>query len=224
MVGVTDLTKTYSGAVALDEVSVEWDAGLHCVAGPNGSGKTTLMRVLAGLTRPDSGTIETPDSLGYAFQSPNVYPDLTVAENLDVFESLTGGRSEWRESLVERLRLGPERERKATNLSGGFKKKLDLALALLKEPDALVLDEPLADLDPATRRRFISVATEYADENCVLACTHNLGAFRDEYETLTVLVDGEIWRRQSRCDLEAGPADAYEQLLDDVESGRGNRF
>jgi ABC-2 type transport system ATP-binding protein len=224
MLGVTDITKTYGRSVALDDVTVAWDTGLHCVAGPNGSGKTTLMRVLAGLTRPDEGTVETPDSLGYAFQTPNVYPDLTVDENLDVFESLTGGRSEWRTEVVDRLRLAPERDRKACNLSGGFTKKLDLALALLKQPDALVLDEPLADLDPATRRRLVSVATEYADEHCVLACTHHLAAFRDEYETLTVLVDGEIRRRQSRRDADAGPADAYEQLLDDVESNRGNGF
>ncbi|MFB6269723.1 MAG: ATP-binding cassette domain-containing protein [Halobacterium sp.] len=224
MLGVTDLTKTYGDSVALDGVTVEWGDGLHCVAGPNGSGKTTLMRVLAGLTRPDSGTVETPDSLGYAFQSPNVYPDLTVDENLDVFESLTGGRREWRETLVDRLRLGPERDRTAANLSGGFKKKLDLALALLKEPEALILDEPLADLDPATRRRLVSVATEYADDNCVLACTHNLGAFADDYETLTVLVDGEIRRRQSRGDADSGPAATYEDLLDDVEPGRGNGF
>lgn len=224
MVGVTDLTKTYGDTVALDGVSVEWGDGLHCVAGPNGSGKTTLMRVLAGLTRPDSGTVAAPDSLGYAFQTPNLYPDLTVSENLDVFESLTGGRPGWRETLVDRLRLGPERDRTARNLSGGFRKKLDLALALLKEPDALVLDEPLADLDPATRRRLVAVATEYADENCVLACTHHLAAFRESYATLTVLVDGEIGRRQSRVDADAGPAVAYERLLDDVGPSRGNGF
>jgi ABC-2 type transport system ATP-binding protein len=224
MVGVRNLTKTYGDTVALDDVTVEWGDGLHCIAGPNGSGKTTLMRVLAGLTRPDAGSIHTPDSLGYAFQEPNIYPDLTVSENLDVFQSLTGGRAAWRETLVERLRLGPERDRKATNLSGGFKKKLDLALALLREPEALILDEPLADLDPATRRRLVAVATSYADDNCVLACTHNLGAFRDEYETLTVVVDATIHRRQTRSELESGPGAAYEAVLDEAGPQRGNGF
>jgi ABC-2 type transport system ATP-binding protein len=216
MIRATDVTKTYDGTTALDGVSVDFDEGLHCIAGPNGSGKTTLMRVLAALTRPDDGTVERPDSLGYAFQVPNVYPDLTVRENLDVFQSLTGAGGEWREELVDRLRLAPELDREARNLSGGFRKKLDLALALLKEPAVLVLDEPLADLDPATRRRLVVVATEYAEDHCVLACTHNLEAFADAYETLTVLVDGEVYCREPATDVEAGPAETYQRLLTDI--------
>lgn len=224
MLGVTDLTKTYGDTVALDDVTVEWSDGLHCVAGPNGSGKTTLMRVLAGLTRPDSGTVEAPDSLGYAFQEPNVYPDLTVRENLDVFQSLTGGRTAWRETLLDQLRLGPELDRNASDLSGGFKKKLDLALALLKEPQALILDEPLADLDPASRRRLVAVASEYAQDNCVLACTHNLAAFRESDPTLTVLVDGEVRHSPSHGEDGVAPAATYDQLLDEIGPSRGNGF
>lgn len=216
MIRATDITKTYDGTTALDGVSVKFGEGLHCIAGPNGSGKTTLLRVLAGLTRPDDGSIERSNSLGYAFQVPNVYPDLTVRENLDVFESLTGADSEWCDELVERLHLTPELDRAARNLSGGFRKKLDLALALLKEPAVLVLDEPLADLDPATRRRLVVVATEYAEDHSVLACTHNLEAFGDAYETLTVLVDGEVYFRGSDGDIERGPAEAYRELLAEI--------
>jgi ABC-2 type transport system ATP-binding protein len=224
MLEARNLRKTYDGTTALDGVSLEFGDGLHCVAGPNGSGKTTLMRLLAGLTRPDAGSVSAPDSLGYAFQVPNVYPELTVRENLDVFASPTGASASWRETLVSRLRLGPERDRAASDLSGGFRKKLDLALALLKRPDALVLDEPLADLDPATRRRLVAVATEYADNHCVVACTHNLAAFRDEYETLTVLVDGRVKREWTREGLPTGPATAYDGLLSDLQSQRGNGF
>lgn len=224
MLEARNLRKTYDGTAALDDVSVEFGEGLHCVAGPNGSGKTTLMRLFAGLTRPNSGTISTPHSLGYAFQVPNVYPELTVRENLDVFASLTGASASWRQTLVSRLRLGPERDRAASDLSGGFRKKLDLALALLKRPDALILDEPLADLDPATRRRLVAVASEYADDHCVLACTHNLDAFRDEYETLTVLVDGRVQREWTREGLTADPATAYDGLLAELQSQRGNGF
>ena len=218
MIETTDLAKTYGGTTALGGVSLEFDAGLHCLAGPNGSGKTTLMRAVAGLTRPTSGRVWTPESLGYAFQQPNVYPDLTVRENLDVFQSLTDAEDAWRTSLVERLRLVPERDRTANALSGGFRKKLDLALALLKRPDVLLLDEPLADLDPATRRRLVAVATEYADdEHCVLVSTHHLEAFSEEYDSLTVLVDGYVSYQQRRADADRGPSAVYEQLLDDVE-------
>lgn len=224
MLDATGVTKTYDGTTALDDVSVSFDAGLHCVAGPNGSGKTTLMRVFADLTRPDTGTVSTPESLGYAFQVPNVYPDLTVDENLDVFASLTGANDAWRERVVERLRLGPERDRVARNLSGGFRKKLDLALALLKRPDALILDEPLADLDPATKRRLVAVAAEYADDHCVVACTHDLAAFADDYETLTVLVDGAVRGEWTRAELDAEPGAAYEELLVEQTPDWGNGF
>jgi ABC-2 type transport system ATP-binding protein len=224
MLGVTDLTKTYGDATALDGVTVSFDDGLHCIAGPNGSGKTTLLRVLAGLTRPDSGAVEAPASLGYAFQVPNVYPDLTVAENLDVFQSLTGADGDWRERLVAELRLAPERNRVASDLSGGFRRKLDLALALLKRPDALLLDEPLADLDPATRRRLVAVATEYASDHAVVTCTHHLDAFADGYDSLTVVVDGHVEREWRREDAPTGPAAAYEDVLDAVEPQRGNGF
>jgi len=216
MLEANGVTKTYDGTTALDDVSVAFGEGLHCIAGPNGSGKTTLMRVFAGLTRPDAGSVSAPDSLGYAFQVPNVYPDLTVDENLDVFASLVGADDAWRERLVERLRLGPERTRAASDLSGGYRKKLDLALALLKRPDALVLDEPLADLDPATSRRLVAVATAYAEDHCVLACTHNLGAFADDYETLTVLVDGAVRGEWDREEVGDSPASAYDDLLADA--------
>jgi ABC-2 type transport system ATP-binding protein len=218
MLELTNLTKTYGGTTAVGGVSLDFDAGLHCLAGPNGSGKTTLLRAVAGLTRPDAGVVDAPESLGYAFQEPNVYPDLTVRENLDVFQSLTGADDAWRETLVERLRLAPERDREANALSGGFRKKLDLALALLKRPDLLLLDEPLADLDPATRRRLVAVATEYADDDhCVLVSTHHLEAFSEQYDSLTVLVDGYVSVQQRRSDADTEPSAVYADLLDDVE-------
>jgi len=224
VLGATDLTKTYGGATALDEVSVSWGEGLHCLAGPNGSGKTTLLRVLAGLTRADGGSVSTPESVGVAFQTPNVYPDLTVAENLDVFGALAGAEDDWRATLVERLRLDPVVGRTASELSGGFRKKIDLALALLKRPDALLLDEPLTDLDPATRRRLVDTAVRYSDDHAVVASTHRLDAFADDYATLTVVVDGRVAGTWDRADAPAGPAAVYERTLDGRGSERGNGF
>jgi ABC-2 type transport system ATP-binding protein len=224
MLGVTHLTKTYGDATALDDVTVSFGEGLHCLAGPNGSGKTTLFRVLAGLTRPDSGSVIAPASLGCAFQTPSVYPDLTVAENLDAFASLTGADGGWRAHLVEELGLASERDRAASALSGGYRRKLDLALALLKQPDALLLDEPLADLDPATRRQLVAVATDYAADHAVLASTHHLDAFAADYDSLTVVADGRVEASWPRADAPDGPAVAYERALDAAERRRGNGF
>ncbi|QRY25739.1 ABC transporter ATP-binding protein [Halobacterium sp. BOL4-2] len=214
MITATDLTKTYGETTALAAVSVAWDEGLHCLAGPNGSGKTTLLRVLAGLTRHDSGSVTVPESLGVAFQTPNVYVDLTVAENLDVFGALAGATDEWRASLVDQLRLDPVAGRTAGALSGGFQKKLDLALALLKRPDALLLDEPLADLDPATRRRLVDTVTRYSAEHTVVASTHHLDAFADDYATLTVVRDGRLLDSWDRPAAPNDPGSVYNRLLD----------
>lgn len=253
MLGVTDLAKTYGRATtALDGVTVSWGDGLHCVAGPNGSGKTTLLRVLAGLTRPNAGKVTAPASVGVAFQAPNVYDGLTVAENLDVFGSLAdagGGDDsvdgEWRERVVGDLGLAPVRDRRAAALSGGYRRKLDLALALQKRPDALLLDEPLADLDPGTRRSLVDAAASYAAAgHSVVVSTHHVAAFTDVCETLTVLADGHVatrWHRERGSgggdhDNDNGsvaddPVEAYERAVDGDpaagaagDSGRGNGF
>jgi ABC-2 type transport system ATP-binding protein len=217
-VTVDRVSKRYGTVCALDDVSLSLDPGtVHALAGPNGSGKTTLLRIVAGLTRPTEGAVRVPDArLGYAFQRPNVYPDLTVAENVDVFGRMADARPAWRETVVERLRLDAVAHRPAADLSDGFAKKLDLALALLKEPDLLLLDEPLADIDDATERRLLALLADYRSaDRLVLLSSHNLGAVADLLDRLTVLVDGRVVRDEWTADLDATAVDAYAAALDD---------
>jgi len=213
-----NVTKTYGDVVALDGVSVGFDPGtVHALAGPNGSGKTTALRLLAGLTRPSAGTVERPNAPGYAFQQPNVYPGLTVRENLDVFAAMVDADPAWRAELIERLRLAPARERLAAELSDGYRKKLDLTLALLKEPDILLLDEPLADLDDLTVSHLVALLADYrSDERTVVVSSHRLNRLSPLLDRMSVVFDGEVVSDMSG---DFDPSDAYAAAVADADTG-----
>lgn len=193
---LTDVTKTYGDTTALDDVSVTIPRGeFHCVVGPNGSGKTTLFNILLGLTRPTTGTVHVPDdAVNCGFQQPRVYPSLTVQENLDVFAALTGCPSDdWLATIIDGLGLDRVRDRVAGELSGGYAKALDLALALVNQPRFLLLDEPLADLDDVTKAELLTFLTDYqTDDRTVFVSTHNVSAFTDAVTRLTILDHGQI--------------------------------
>ncbi len=190
-------SKRYGAVTALSEVSVAVAPGrFHGLVGPNGSGKTTLFHLLSGLARPTDGRIDRPDAaVGVGFQRPRFYPDLTVRENLSVFRSFAADPPpvEWTDRLLEELRLDPAAGRTAGDLSGGFRTKLDLALAMVKRPRYLLLDEPLTDVDDLSRRRIVSFLADYpGEERSVVVSTHNVEAFADAVDRLTVLVDGTV--------------------------------
>ena len=191
------VTKRYGSVTALSDVSLTVSPGrLHGLVGPNGSGKTTLFHVLSGLARPTDGRVVSPAaSVGVGFQTPRFYPDLTVRENLRVFRSFAADPppAAWTETLLSELRLEPAAHRLAADLSGGFRTKLDLALAMVKRPTFLLLDEPLADVDDHSRRRIVSFLSGYPGEDrCVVVSTHTLEAFADALDRVTVLVDGRV--------------------------------
>ncbi|SEH16364.1 ABC-2 type transport system ATP-binding protein [Natronorubrum sediminis] len=195
---LVDVTKRYGDTTALEDLSVAIHPGtFHGLIGPNGSGKTTLFAILAGLTRPSSGRVSVPEdaTVGYSFQEPRFYPALTVRENLEVFRGFADDPppDSWLETLLEELRLEPVADRRADELSGGFRTKLDLGLALIKRPQFLLLDEPLADVDDYSRRRITSFLEEYrADGRTVVVSTHNVASFAEQFDRLTVVVDGEL--------------------------------
>lgn len=195
MIELDGVRKEYGDVVAVRDVSLSVGGGqFHCLVGPNGSGKTTVFRLLLGLARPTAGTLSVPDgAVGCGFQQPNFYPDLTVRENLTVFASLVGspGR-EWRETVVDELRLRRAMDRPAHDLSGGFARKLDLALALLKRPDYLLLDEPLAGLDDVSKERLLDFLSAYAGDATVLVSTHHVRDFEPHIDRLTVMYEGGV--------------------------------
>lgn len=195
-IDLVDVRKRYGSVVAVDDVSLTLRTGeIHALVGPNGAGKTTLLRTVLGLTPPTAGAVSVPEgvTLGCAFQRPSFYGSLTVAENLDVFGSFVDADASWVAALTDRLGLDVARSRMADDLSGGFSRKLDLALAAANEPTFLLLDEPLGDLDHVTQRRLRGFLADYRDAGGgVVVSTHDLGAFGDAVDRVTVVTDGRV--------------------------------
>ena len=155
--------------VALDEVTVPADPGsMTVVVGGDGAGKSTSLQVLAGLLEPDSGTARRParNHIGYVPATAGLYADLTVQENIDFTADAYRLRGTERTSradrLLERIGLTGARGRLGGQLSGGMRRKLAVALALLHSPEMLVIDEPTTGVDPVSRTelwRLIAGAT-----------------------------------------------------------------
>ncbi|GAA0510317.1 ABC-2 type transport system ATP-binding protein [Halorubrum aquaticum] len=194
-----DVSKRFGPVTALDGIDCRFDrGGIHGVVGPNGSGKTTLFEVLLRLRRPTSGTVTAPPpaAIGYSFQEPQFYPNLTAGENLSVFTRLHGDVDpEWRRSVTERLRLDRVRHQRAAALSGGFRKKLDVAIAFVSRPELLVLDEPLAGIDRLSRERVIELIVEHAQGGgTVLVSSHDREHVDPILDSSLALYDGRVGR------------------------------
>jgi ABC-2 type transport system ATP-binding protein len=167
------LGKRYGRRRALSDCTLTVPAGrVAGLVGPNGAGKTTLLHLAAGLLTPTSGTIsvlgappaDSPRQLGrvgFVAQGTPVYCELPVADHLRMGQALNPG---WDGGLASRRieQLGLDPRQRAGRLSGGQRAQLALTLALAKRPDLLILDEPVASLDPLARREFLQAVTELA--------------------------------------------------------------
>jgi len=182
------LTKIFGGKVILYNFSLGVRKGeIFGLLGPNGAGKSTLIRIICGLEQPDSGVLkilgapagrESRRRIGFAPQENAVYPFLTCQENLVYFGSLYGvsGKraSERAKHLLEHLGLEDKRDVPSGFLSGGMKRRLNLACALMHEPDIIILDEPTTGLDPANRVRMWGTVKEVVEKTgaTVILTTH----------------------------------------------------
>jgi ABC-2 type transport system ATP-binding protein len=165
-VAARGLVKAFGEIRAVDGIDLSLSPGrIYGLLGPNGSGKTTLIRLLIGLARPTSGAatilgIRVPSRsalvrIGYMPQAESIYPDLSVAENLAFFAALQGaaGRPPI-DRVLDLVELGDRRRTPAIHLSGGMRRRLSLACALVHDPPVLFLDEPTVGVDPALRVQF----------------------------------------------------------------------
>ena len=188
------LTKAFGSLVAVDHVDLDLAPGrIYGLLGPNGSGKTTLIRMLLGLTRATSGEATVLGTrvpsrpllgrIGYMPQGEGIYPELSVAENLAFFAGLASTRGRERErAVLELVHLGDRVTSPALELSGGMRRRLSLACALVHDPELLFLDEPTVGVDPALR-------VEFWDHFRSLAATGR-----------TFLVSSHVMDEAERCD------------------------
>jgi ABC-2 type transport system ATP-binding protein len=172
-----DLVKKFGDTVAVDGLDLAIKPGeLFGLVGPDGAGKTTAIRMLVAIMNPTSGSASVlgydtkkeseaiKPHIGYMAQQFSMYDDLSVMENLNFFADVFSLRGDARRQRIQRLlafaRLAEFSNRRAGHLSGGMKKKLALACALIHEPDILYLDEPTTGVDPVSRREFWDILTE----------------------------------------------------------------
>ncbi|BAC71778.1 ABC transporter ATP-binding protein [Streptomyces avermitilis] len=190
-------------SAALDDCSFRLPAGrVSALVGPNGAGKSTLLALAAGLLRPTSGTLtvlggapgEARDRVAYLSQDKPLHPQLTIAETLRLGAELNPGRwdAAHAASLVEQGSLDPAT--KIRRLSGGQRTRVALALALGKRPDLMLLDEPMADLDPLARHEMMGTLMADAAERgtTVLMSSHIVAELTDACDHLLLLGDGRI--------------------------------
>jgi len=209
---IDQLSITYANGVqALHDVTLTVPPGLFGLLGPNGAGKSTLMRTLATLQRPDRGHIRFGDldvladpaalraRLGYLPQDFGLYPSLSALDILDHFAVLKGLRdpSDRRDrvlALLERVNLADVRHRRVEGFSGGMRQRLGVAIALIAEPQLLIVDEPTAGLDPAERHRLLDLLAGVADDVVVLLSTHLVADVAAVCQRVAVLVGGRVVR------------------------------
>ncbi|OGH01525.1 MAG: ABC transporter ATP-binding protein [Candidatus Lambdaproteobacteria bacterium RIFOXYD1_FULL_56_27] len=206
------VVKRFGPLLACDHLDLTLYRGEYVgLLGPNGAGKTTLVEMIEGLQKPDSGEIkifgktwsqaskELQGRMGISFQETRFFDKLSVEETLRLFSSLYGGGNERIEKVLGQVALKEKRKTYTVNLSGGQRQRLALGLALLNEPEVLLLDEPTTGLDPNSRRDLWEILQEIRTQGTTLILTTH---YMEEAETLCdrilfmdqgkVLADGSL--------------------------------
>ena len=181
----------------LSGASLEVRSGeLVGLVGENGSGKSTLMQIVVGLLKRDAGEVARPERLGYCPQVPMLWEKLTVNEHFELFARAYGLESEKKEraeaALLEELRFARYRSYRVEDLSGGTRQKLNLALALMHDPELLLLDEPYAGFDWETYVRFWAMSEGRRDAGMGILIVSHLLAERERLDRMYELREGRI--------------------------------
>lgn len=208
---IRGLSKIYpNGKHALSDINLTIENGMFGLLGPNGAGKSSLMRILVTLLTPTTGEVsvdgfdlmkdrgEIRKMLGYLPQDFRFFSKLKTWEFLDYAAGLAGIRSkllrhakvdEW----LEKVGLFDARDRQANNLSGGMKRRLGIAQALIGEPRIIIVDEPTTGLDPEERIRFRNILSELSQHDIIiLLSTHIVGDISSVCHDLALLNEGEV--------------------------------
>ncbi len=223
----SDLTKRFGRLTAVDSVDLTLPPGrIYGLLGPNGSGKTTLIRLLAGLAKPTAGSarvlgVKMPSRqnlarIGYMTQADGTYSELSVWENLRFFAALFGVRDRAPlTEVVELVELADRRDTPAYELSGGMRRRLSLACALVHRPDVLFLDEPTVGIDPTLRVQFWEYFRQLAAGGTTLLLSSHVMDEADRCDELLLLLHGRLLARGSGATIrsEAGTTDLEQAFL-----------
>ncbi len=204
---IDNLSKRYGKKEAIKNLSLKIPSGMYGLLGRNGAGKTSLTQILAALSVPTNGdiwlngvsmkeTAKIREMVGYLPQDFSMYRSMTVLGAMDYLGLLSDIPKEIRkeriDELLEKVNLKDNAKTKIKALSGGMKRRLGIAQALLHNPQILIVDEPTAGLDPEERIRFRNLLSDFADDRIVLLSTHIASDIESICDGVAVLNDGRL--------------------------------
>lgn len=214
---MVNLTKRFGDFTAVDDMNIRITNGVYGLLGVNGAGKTTLMRMICTLFTPTSGQIlcdgkdilkmegEYRNLLGYLPQEFGFYPDFSVKDYLLYIASLKGIRpvvaKKRVKELLDQVGLSKAANKKMKKLSGGMKRRVGIAQAILNNPKILILDEPTAGLDPTERVRFRNLISELSEERIVILSTHIVSDVEYIANEIWLMKNGRLVQQGSLNDV-----------------------
>jgi len=231
---IDNVSKKFGNKKALNELSLELTNGVYGILGANGSGKTTLMRILASVMKPSSGKIlldgqdifimdhQYRELVGYLPQHVGLYKDFSAEKFLKYIAYLKGlSREETQEKVTEVLALvglTDNRKNKLGQFSGGMKRRIGIAQALLNDPKILIVDEPTAGLDPKERIRFRNLLSKISSNRIVLLSTHIVSDIEFIAKEILVLKEGQLIQKETPQKLLKGIEDkVWTVIVEDTE-------
>ena len=203
---ITNVCKNYKTKKALDDISLQIEQGeLFALLGVNGAGKTTLIKILCGLTKKTSGSVQIygydldeeidkiKEIVDISPQETSVANNLTVRENLEFFARIYEKTTkEDIDEIVDIFKLGEVLEQKAKTLSGGYKRRLSIAIALISKPKILFLDEPTLGLDVFARRELWGIINKLKGRVTIILTSHYLEEIERLCDRVAILSKGKL--------------------------------
>ncbi len=216
-ISATDVSVVFDGKfTALDDVSLTISSGkITGFIGPSGAGKTTLIRAIVGRQSVKTGSIEVLGQpagtsslrarLSYMTQENSVYPDLTVSQNLSYFATMFGLKrtiiNDEIDKIIDIVDMKPQLDQLVSSLSGGQKQRVSLAVALIGDPEVMVLDEPTVGLDPALREEIWTVYRKLAEQGRTLIISSHVMDEAERCDDLVLIRDGAVLAQGSPKNL-----------------------
>jgi ABC-2 type transport system ATP-binding protein len=218
VIGLDQVSKRFGDVIAVSEISLEIRQGsILGVIGPSGAGKTTTIRLISGGLEPDTGTVRvfgedprrfrrrTRERIGYMPQSFVLYPDLTARENIDFMAALFGippwRRKQRIDEVLHLVDLWDARHRRASAMSGGMQRRLELACALVHQPSLLILDEPTAGIDPILRTTVWQEIDRLRREGVTLLVTTQYVSEAEYCDAVALISEGQLIAHATPQDL-----------------------
>lgn len=210
---INQISKNFGDKIALHEIDLEFTAGVYGILGANGSGKTTLMRILASVMKPSTGNVlldgqdvtmmdhQYRELIGYLPQHVGLYKNFSAEKFLKYIASLKGlskmGTEEKVNEVLDLVGLFEHRKENVGKFSGGMKRRVGIAQALLNDPKILIVDEPTAGLDPKERIRFRNLLSKISTNRIVLLSTHIVLDIEFIAKEVLILKEGRLIKKET---------------------------